>query len=172
MSRSLLFVAAASLFTMLAACSSSESAATSDSLVEAQEGELTNNLTLEQATLMLGKVEQGGSVTIAYEPSTHYLTGSKSKPFLGVELLPSTASGSSQDLSISVAGNFPGTPRVLVTDESFHVIAGSRNASPDVQQDGDHVTVTVPASSSRRFVLVRDGRWVEPMHFDIEAAPL
>lgn len=172
--RSLLLAAAATMFSMLAACSQS-GASDTDSAGSAIEGEEDNlnNLTLEQATLLLGRVEQGGSVTVAYEPSQHYLTGSATKPFLGVELLPQAAEArvaAPQQLSISVAGNFPGTPRVLVTDASFNVLAGSRAAN--VQQDGDHVTVTIPASAERRFVLVRDGRWVEPMHFDIEAAPL
>ncbi len=165
---SLLLVAAVALFTALPACSSEPSDSSEPNEVRADE--LNGRLTLEQASLIVGTVEHGGSVTIAYEPGSHYLSDQNGYvPFLGVELMPST-SEETEDLSIRVTGNFPSTPRVLVTDESFRVVAGSRAAN--VQQDGDHVTVTVPASTSRRFVLVRDQRWVEPMQFDIDALPL
>lgn len=157
---------AASIFTMLAACSDHEQS----SDIGAQGGQLANangvQESLKSSAVLRGMLTEGSTTKVAYKPEEY---APDTKPFIGVEVLPSAADATLPDLSITVTGAFPSTPRVVITDQDFNVLPGS---APTVEMDGDHVTLKMPAADSRRFVLVQDARWVTPMEFELSAALL
>lgn len=141
--------------------------------------ELTNS-SLKNVTILKGSMAEGASVTVQYQPDlypTSYL------PFLAIEITPAQQAAASTGglrtlngetgalapLSINVDGNFPGSPRVLVVDEEFHVLASANGVTTN---GGAHATVTIPQSrlpNGKKFVLIRDRKWVLPMDFDVSA---
>jgi hypothetical protein len=137
--------AAAGLFAMIPAC-----AATSSDASSSTSSALGADVVLE------GSVATGESVTVSYQPSDY---PEATAPFIGVRLTDGAraASGKSS-ATIHVEGEFPGTPRVLVVDDAFRVVASAAGAS---------ARVVVPSAADARMVLVRDDLWVRPMPFTI-----
>lgn len=140
--------------------------------------ELTNS-SLKNVTILKGSMAEGASITVQYQPDlypTSYL------PFLAIEITPAQQAaasgglrtlngetGSLAPLSINVDGNFPGSPRVLVVDEEFHVLASANGVTTN---GGAHATVTIPQSrlpNGKKLVLIRDRKWVLPMDFQVSA---
>lgn len=133
---------------------------------------------LRSVTAFAGGVKVEASTTVDYRKEDFLGRGFKTIPFLAYEITAEgtiaapppgvttkngTTLGATQ--TVTVQGPFPSTPRVLVVDESFKVLA-SANAAP--QADGSALaTLESPKTTGRRFVLVRDGRWSLPMSFDI-----
>ena len=67
--------------------------------------------------------------------------------------------------SITVHGDFPGKPRVLVVDANFTPIT---SAVAQTLPDGTaQATLEVGHGVGKRFVLVRDTRWSKPMEFQV-----
>ena len=169
MLRSLFFVSALVAAAALSGCSSevqAEDTASADS-----------NLTstkLESLSIIRGTMKTGASLTVAYEPE---LYGELDHlPFIAVELLPAKASATpgiaprtaapGSQLTVRVAGKFPGKPRLLVVDGDFKLIGGSRGLQSGAGTAAAQVTIT--NSPGAKFVLVRDEGWVAPMQFEIE----
>lgn len=130
---------------------------------------------LRSAVVLKGSVQAGESITLDYKPSA-YPGKPGVVPFLAVELLPPAESAAptalgpqsanistTSTLDVKLEGDFPGTPRLLVVDENFRVLASARAA----QIDGlEQISVTVDGHG-KKFVLVRDMLWVAPMNFQI-----
>ncbi len=72
--------------------------------------------------------------------------------------------GPTAPLSINVTGDFPGAPRVIVTDENFRVLAGTRAVSTE---NGEEASLALNARPGKKLVLVRDMLWVKPMTFTV-----
>jgi hypothetical protein len=163
--RNLLLCTAASLLLALPGCAAAD--ASEDTSATADE------LTLAELAVPKGTIGKGGTITVGYNPA-EYDPGAK-LPFIAVELLPSTTTpalnvaprnvtGQSEQLVVKVKGEFPGAPRVLVTNEKFRVIAATNGAPAE---GGVAASLNIPMTSGKRFVLVRDDRWVRPMQFDV-----
>lgn len=131
---------------------------------------------LRASTTFKGSVAAGSTLTVRYDRADgHY---PRTVPYLAVEILaaPATAAQSAgglhpmngeigQTQMVTVHGDFPGKPRVLVVDESFTQL---KTAVAQVQADGTaRAEFAAPRGAGRRFILVRDGRWVKPMSFQI-----
>lgn len=129
---------------------------------------------LRGATTFKGSITAGSTVTVHYDRSdARYL---HQVPYLAVEIVsaPShaAAAGGIHTMNgetigaqrITVRGTFPGTPRALVVDEEFHVLASARGLA---QPDGSDVVDLHAPRGGKRFVLVRDGRWSKPMEFEV-----
>lgn len=120
-----------------------------------------------------GAVEIGGSVTVRYEPSAY--GGRERLPFLAIEIVPQ--GGVAQGLRpanheagaaarVAVRGDFPGSPRVLVVDDRFRVLAGADGVADPA--GGQHASLSLEGAGAPRFVLVRDERWIRPMSFTVD----
>jgi hypothetical protein len=149
-------------------------AASSDAGAEVDE---LNATSLRAATAMKGTVVAGSSITIAYDRAESFYP--RAVPYLAVEIVapPEPAHGGATGgihpmngelgsaQSITVQGEFPGRPKVLVVDENFRQLTSSvAKTLPDGTERADFAA---PRSGSKRFVLVRDGRWSKPMEFQI-----
>jgi len=135
---------------------------------------------LRHITIMKGSMSESGSITVAYEPNAYAPT--RHVPFLAIELTPGEATARSEEtgtvgggvrpmngqtgteLTINVAGDFPGSPRVLVTDENFRVLAATRGVPTEA---GAQASVVLPNHTGKKLVLVRDMLWVTPMTFEV-----
>jgi voltage-gated potassium channel Kch len=164
-SRLFLLVAAAALLT-LSACSREPAEGAASSADELRLG-------LERQTVIKGSVAEGASIKVAYQPELY--EGTTSLPFLGLALVRSGRAGAAgadvrpldvrtAHLSIDVAGDFPGTPDVLVVDADFHVIASTKGVAIE---GGAHASLDVASADDASFILVRDEGWVRPMEFDV-----
>jgi hypothetical protein len=164
----LLLSTAAALLLALPGCAAAD--ANEDTSASADE------LTLAELAVPKGAIAKGGRITVGYNPSD-YDPGSK-LPFIAVELLPTAAAGGvnvaptnvtgqNEQLVVRVNGEFPGSPRVLVVNEKFRVLAAT-NGAPVT--GGVAASLSIPVASTKRFVLVRDDRWVRPMQFDVSLA--
>jgi hypothetical protein len=162
------FVAAAvALAAFASGCAASDASAEE---VEESADELSTT-TLRDITIVKGSMTEAGTITVAYEPSLY--TPSRHVPFLAVEL-PAEAvresanlrpmNGPTAPLSVNVAGDFPGAPRVLVTDENFRVLAGTRAVSTE---NGEEASLALNTRPGKKLVLVRDMLWVKPMTFTV-----
>ena len=129
---------------------------------------------LRDITIIKGSMTEAGTITVAYEPAVY--PGARPVPFLAVEL-PATEdaaattgealrpmNGDAVPLTVDVAGDFPGSPRVLVTDENFRVLAATRGVATET---GDQASLVVANRPGKKLVLVRDMLWVKPMTFEI-----
>lgn len=136
-----------------------------------------NASSLRGATAMKGSVVAGSSITVQYDRTDQKYP--RSVPYLAVEILaaPSTHTAGLHPMNgevgltqrITVTGEFPGAPKVLLVDEAFNVLAQQVAKS---QADGSHVAVIdSPSSAHRRFILTRDGRWTKPMQFQVHVGP-
>jgi len=161
---------AAAVLSFLPGCAAHDTSEDTDSSAD----ELTSS-SLRDVTIVSGAVAEGAEVTVAYQPDPY--TTTKRVPFLAVELVAAplsaeatsdirTMGGENQPLSVSIDGNFPGSPRVLVVDQDFHVLAATSGVTTET---GDHAIVTVPNTPGNKFILVRDMRWVLPMNFQVRA---
>lgn len=113
------------------------------------------------------QLSAGATVQVPYEPA---YASTKKVPYLGIAITDAAAGaaavGGADIVDVTVEGNFPGSPEVLVTDADFHVLArGTATATKLV----DHVTVEFPIVKGPKFVLVRDALWTKPMTFDLSA---
>ena len=136
-----------------------------------------NASSLRGATAMKGSVAAGSSITVQYDRTDQKYP--RSVPYLAVEILaaPSTHTAGLHPMNgeigleqrITVTGEFPGAPKVLLVDEAFNVIAQQIGRS---QPDGSDVAVlAAPRETGRRFLLTRDGRWTTPMQFQVHVGP-
>lgn len=142
--------------------------------VQIDESDVTS---LRSVTAFAGKVGEGGEVTVEYRKDPYIAAGFKTIPFLAYEITAEVEAagairtqngrdlGAAAAQQITVRGDFPSQPRVLVVDESFRVLAA---ANATTGEDGhETATLSAPKVNQRRFVLIRDGRWSMPMTFDI-----
>lgn len=66
---------------------------------------------------------------------------------------------------MTVEGAFHGSPRLLIVDESFAVLA---RATGTKRSDGTNVAaLDLGSGAGRRFALVKDVRWSRPMAFTV-----
>jgi hypothetical protein len=149
---------------------------TTDSSTTGGEVDELNASGLRAATTIKGTLSAGTQATVRYDAEdAEYTHGI---PYVAVELLPQDAAHASSihplngnaasTQKITVSGAFPGSPKVLVVDEAFHVVA---HAMAKPQADGTELaTLDAPKTAGRRFVLTRDGRWSKPMAFKITAS--
>jgi hypothetical protein len=131
-----------------------------------------NASSLRGSTAIKGTVAAGSSVTLQYDRSDRLYP--RSVPYLAVEIVdaphasagvhPMTG-GALGGQSITVHGDFPGKPRVLVVDADWKPIT---SAVAQTLPDGTaQATLVVERGQGQRFVLVRDTRWSKPMEFQV-----
>ncbi len=175
MSRAFLSLVAAAVLSLGAGCAASD---VSNEETEESADELNGGL--RHITILKGTMNETGSITVAYEP--HAYAPTRHIPFLAVELTdaedaPAATSDAVRPqngriggpLAVSVAGDFPGAPRVLVTDENFRVLAAGRGVATET---GAQASVVVPSHTGKKLVLVRDMLWVKPMTFEVNVGRL
>jgi hypothetical protein len=133
-----------------------------------------NATSLRGSTAMKGTLTVGSTVTLQYDRSDRLYP--RAIPYLAVEIVDAPASGSGTALhpmngelvngqSVTVHGDFPGKPRVLVVDANFKTIT---SAVAQTLPDGTaQATLEVARGVGKRFVLVRDTRWSKPMEFEV-----
>lgn len=140
---------------------------------------------LKKVTVVRGKVRPGETLSVPYEPKDpayRDIIATKTRPYLAIEIddaaaddAPSAPSATPYTAlqprngklalgarSVTVKGDFPGAPRVLVVDDTFRVVASTTATSTDGLEEA-----VVTAHPGKRFVLVRDKLWVKPMTFDV-----
>ena len=159
----------------LPACAAEEP---SDDSAEATVADELSTSKLRSMTALKGSVAGGATVTVDYLGSDAPYP--VAVPFLAVEILPAPAQSPTTNANagvrprngeisalqtITVQGDFPGTPRVLVVDENFSVLAGA--SATTLPNGSETATINTPRSAAKRFVLVRDGRWSRPMQFSV-----
>jgi len=172
--RAFLFAATAAVLSLGTGCTASD-----DTSEDTEESVDELNGGLRNITIVKGSMSETGTLTVAYEP--HAYAPTRYVPFLAVELNPAEEderasdaeestgtlrpmNGEAMPLTVNVAGDFPGSPRVLVTDENFRVLGSARGIPTE---RGDEATVVVTNRPGKKFVLVRDMLWVKPMTFDV-----
>lgn len=119
---------------------------------------------LRALTVVRGAVGADETVEVAYEPASPAYAGASAVgklPFLAVEVEGDVP----PDAKVTVSGDFPGSPRVLVVDESFRVMAAT-SARP--LEGADVATLTATKSTGKKLVLVRDALWTKPMTFQVQ----
>jgi hypothetical protein len=184
--RSFCYLALAAALTAIPACAADNSATQEDTGASADEI-ISNAGGLRNMTIVKGAVAEGGQVEVAYEPSLY--EPSATLPFLAIEIVPKAAiapdqgtngpggggirpqnNAFGQTMNVSVTGDFPGSPRVLIVDENFRVLAGTNGMTNEFGQD--QANLVVPATGGKKMILVRDQRWVRPMSFMVNAGML
>lgn len=167
--RPLSALAAVLVFTTLPACTSE----TKEEPSSAQ-NELANGL--ERLTVVSGEVAPGGSVKVGYAGGDAYAgIPTNILPYIGVKLVAGSKAGAggggirplangNQQLSLDVAGDFPGRPDVLVVDSAFHVLAQTKGVRTP---DGVHASLELASFDEGDLVLVQDPGWVQPMDFEV-----
>lgn len=173
--RSLLIAATAAVLSLGTGCAASDDATSEETEVSADE----LNGGLRDITIVKGSMTEAGTITVAYEP--HAYAPTRHVPFLAVELNPAEddapadpnatsagalrpMNGEAAPLTVSITGDFPGSPRVLVTDERFRVLAAARGVATET---GDQASLVVANRPGKKLVLVRDMLWVKPMTFEV-----
>lgn len=119
---------------------------------------------LRALTVVRGAVGADATVEVAYEPASAAYAGATAAgklPFLAVEVQGDVP----PDAKVTVSGDFPGAPRVLVVDEAFRVMAAT-SARP--LEGTDVATLTTTKSTGKKLVLVRDALWTKPMTFQVK----
>ena len=149
---------------LTAACALSSCASTTSS--DADQGkpapvDETNAASLREATDVEGSLAVGSAITVQYEHSAEY----KRVPYLAVEILADAKATGAELQEITVQGNFPGTPRVLVVDEQFHVLVTTTTTVK--QADGTQLTTTLAPRHGTRMVIVHDALWSMPMSYEV-----
>jgi hypothetical protein len=139
-----------------------------------------NATSLRASTAIKGTVAAGSSITLRYDRGDALYP--RAIPYLAVEIVAAPAPASAQGAggvhtrngeviggqAVTVSGNFPGRPRVLIVDESFKQLAST---TAQTLADGtDQATFAVPREG-KRFILVRDSLWSKPMQFQIGVGP-
>lgn len=165
-----LSVAALALVSTLPACAGPAEEQSSDTAaLEA---------TLKAQSIVKASIQKGQTVKISYDPESYDKNDyapTAGLPFMAVRVLPSatpaigsvrTQSNGKQTLNVSVKGDFPGSPRLVVVDDNFHVLAATNGTSVG---GSDVATIELPDLTSGFTVLVRDEIWVRPMEFEVGA---
>lgn len=130
--------------------------------------------------ILRGTLTAGDAVRLDYSPAEGGYAGATGVPFLALELLPAESDDDGTDgtgltprnatdaaQTITVRGDFPGTPSALVVSEDRRVLAVGETS---VTEEGLALaTIRAPRSAGRRFLVVRDERWVRPMAFEVRA---
>jgi len=120
---------------------------------------------LRAATDLEGTLAVGSAITLSYERKAEYT----SIPYLAVDIIhaaPDATKEGSPMQSVSVKGKFPGTPRILVVDENFAIVAQSTTAT--LQDDGTSLATVSSPRSGTRTILVTDKLWSLPMSFEVK----
>jgi hypothetical protein len=152
-----------------AADTSTNEAATPDDGAAVDE---LNAVSLRGSTAIKGAVAAGATITLQYDRSDRLYP--RSVPYLAVEIVDAPAAGGdlhtmsgglAGDQSITVHGDFPGKPRVLVVDGNFKTIAST--VAQTLPDGTAQATLDVARGIGKRFVLVRDTRWSKPMEFEV-----
>jgi hypothetical protein len=143
-----------------AGCSLDTAPASDDSA--STDADELNATRLREMTAVEGPVAaETTTTTIRYEPNEPGYP--VAIPYLAVEVLP--RAGEPNPSKVTVEGAFPGSPRLLIVDESFALL-GRATGSP--RPDGTYVAaLDLQAGAGRRFALVRDLRWSLPMAFTV-----
>ncbi|MDB5215443.1 MAG: hypothetical protein JWO86_3370 [Myxococcaceae bacterium] len=157
-----------------AACAADTSVNDAAPVDDGAEVDELNATSLRGSTAMKGTVAAGSTVTLQYDRSDRVYP--RSVPYLAVEIVDAPVASSSNGLhpmngelvngqSITLHGDFPGRPRVLVVDADFKPIA---SVVAQTLPDGTaQATLDVARGQGKRFVLVRDTRWSKPMEFQV-----
>lgn len=156
--RPIVLVAAVALFS-LAGCSAeaTDTSASSTANVEAKSNDLVDQ------TIVKGSLTVGETSRVAYAGDEY-----EKKQINGVPYLAWEVDGATDHLSITVEGNFPSSPDVLLVDASFNLLGQTQGTASDL---GDKATLEVARSlPGKKLVLVRDMEWVRPMDFEISVA--
>lgn len=152
-------VAYASLvLALVAGCASSAASTSASSDIQSAD--------LSARTVVKGSVALGQKVSLGYEPAEYAVDG---LPYLGVRFEATDASVADRaERTITVAGDFPSAPHLLVVDPSFEVLAEADGARTD---GGAEAKLSLPAAvfAGRNVLLVQDPRWNLPMSFDVSA---
>ena len=175
MSRSLFILVAAAALSFGTGCAASDAP-----FEDTEESADELNGGLRHITIMKGSMTETGSITVAYEPHPYESGPGRRVPFLAIELTseehasedaPAAAGAvrptnreTGAPLAVTVEGDFPGAPRVLVTDENFRVLAATRGVQTEL---GAQASVVLPSHTGKKLVLVRDMLWVKPMTFEV-----
>ena len=117
---------------------------------------------LRSASALEGNLAVGSSITVSYDHGEARYP--RTVPYLAVEIRPEPAAASAPQ-EITIQGVFPGTPRILVVDDKFNVLAQSSSSSK--QADGSSIATVLAPRSGTRLVLVRDSLWSKSMTFDV-----
>lgn len=139
------------------------------------EDELSAALT--NVTVVDGALAEGDTLTVPYHPAydpnpnapkgvVPYLAIALDVPN-GSRLLSQTAGNKllPASLAVSVEGDFPSSPEVLVTDAKFRVLARAKATDAN---GIDTASIKVPTMRlGNKFVLVRDPQWDKPMTFNL-----
>lgn len=114
----------------------------------------------EQTALDRARVldAKSGKVTVDYAPSPY-----ETPTQLAFEAVTFDANVASE---IAVAGDFPSSATVIVTNDRFEPLAFSRT-SRSASSGLAEAALRVPAGEGGRMVLVRDPKWVKPMTFEV-----
>jgi hypothetical protein len=102
---------------------------------------------------------ESGSVSVEYAPSP-YDTGAKPLAFEAVTFAADAAD------EVTVAGDFPSSATVIVTNERFEPLAAARTVRSTTSGLAE-ANIRLPAGGGGRIVLVRDPKWVKPMTFEV-----
>ena len=151
-------VCASLLLAIVAGCASGGSSSSAASDIASSD--------LSARTVVKGSVALGETIALGYEPSEYAVNG---LPYLGVTFEATDASvANDASRTITVAGNFPGAPHLLVVDPSFKVLAETDGVRTD---GGAEAKLSLPASvfAGRNMVLIQDARWNLPMELTVSA---
>lgn len=109
----------------------------------------------------------GATVEVPYEPAAKAYDKKAGVPYLGIAIgAARAAAADSEIVDVTVEGDFPGSPEVLVTDAELHVLA---RGTATTHKSLDRVSVELPLGRGSKFILVRDQLWTKPMTFDVSA---
>jgi hypothetical protein len=146
---------------------------TSDPAPDQGEVDELNSSSLRGATAFKGSVAAGGTITLQYDRADRKYP--RAIPYIAVEILapPTTHAAGLHPLNgetalqeITVQGEFPGAPKVLLVDDTFKIIA---QQTAETQPNGSELAVLkAPRQTGKRFVLTRDPRWSKPMSFQVQ----
>lgn len=167
---------------LFAGCAAEDESSSSDD-VEASEDEVTlrgvfSRRPLTNVTVVEGALREGDTLTVPYKPAPYVHGEAKAEekvvPYLAIELTDSAAPAELKvqtakdevagSLAVSLEGDFPSSPQLIVTDANFRVLARAKNVISDVV---DSASVNVPSKLGKKFVLVRDPQWDKPMTFNL-----
>lgn len=158
----ILLAAVLSATCALAGCTSNTSSDPAAAPVVVNESDAAS---LRAATDVEGTLAVGSAITLTYERKAEY----KTIPYLAVDVIADATTikkTAAPMQAISVHGKFPGTPRILVVDENYAIVAQSTTAV--VQDDGTSIATVESPRTGTRTVLVIDKLWSLPMSFEVK----
>lgn len=148
-----LAASASVLLALLAGCASAEPTGSASPEVA--------NADLGAKTVVKGSIAAGQTVKVDYAPATYRTNG---LPYLALAF---EADASAPVAHVTVGGDFPGTPHLLVVDSSFTVLAEADGVRTT---NGAEATLALPATASAAtMLLVQDPQWAVEMSFDVTA---